>query len=112
MARVITNLLVNAIDALPEERERREISLSWSRATLESGQSGAALSIKDRGHGMSDEVRARIFEPYFTTKPEGEGTGLGLPTIFGIVQGARGEILVESEVGEGTTFTIVLPVLA
>ena len=112
LARVLTNLLVNAIDALPEEGDAA-VSISWSVTKLDGGQRDAiAVSVKDTGVGMSEEVRARIFEPYFTTKPEGEGTGLGLPTVFGIVQGVKGEVLVESSPGKGTTFTVVLPRLA
>jgi signal transduction histidine kinase len=112
LARVLTNLLVNAIDALPEEGDAA-VSISWSVTKLDGGQRDAiAVSVKDTGMGMSEEVRARIFEPYFTTKPEGEGTGLGLPTVFGIVQGVKGEVLVESSPGKGTTFTVVLPRLA
>jgi CheY-like chemotaxis protein len=67
------------------------------------------LSITDNGAGMSTEVQEHIFEPFFTTKMLGEGTGLGLSTVYGIVHQVSGDILIESEEGKGTTFHIFFP---
>jgi two-component system NtrC family sensor kinase len=68
-----------------------------------------AIAIADTGIGIPPENLTRVFDPFFTTKPEGEGTGLGLSVSYGIVSRHGGKIGVESKVGQGTTFTILLP---
>jgi len=99
---VLMNLLVNARDAL--EGGGGEIHFC-TRATSATAQ----IIVRDTGCGIPPDVRERIFEPYFTTKPTGRGTGLGLSTVFAIVESMQGRIDVSSEVGQGTTFTITLP---
>jgi signal transduction histidine kinase len=71
----------------------------------------ATIQVADNGYGIEGQHLQHIFDPFFTTKPTGEGTGLGLSVSYGIVKKHGGEILVESKPGEGSTFTVVLPVL-
>jgi PAS domain S-box-containing protein len=99
---VVLNLLSNAVDAMP-----RGGSIRLRLAAMAAG--GARLTVADEGHGIPQEIQARIFDPFFSTKEIGKGTGLGLAISYGIVQDHGGDIVVESAPGAGATFTVVLP---
>jgi signal transduction histidine kinase len=101
---VLVNLVVNARDAMPDGGR---ITIATSRAGTED-EPRVALTVADTGIGMDDATRVRIFEPFFSTKPEGLGTGLGLATAYGAVTAWGGTIDVQSEPGAGTTFTLLL----
>jgi signal transduction histidine kinase/ActR/RegA family two-component response regulator len=110
---VILNLVVNARDAMPEGG-----ALSIETANVKPGERvgsdetigrGVKLVVRDSGVGMSPEIQAHLFEPFFTTKEPGKGTGLGLATVYGIVNQSGGHVTIESELGHGTTVTIWLP---
>lgn len=102
---VLMNLAVNARDAMPFGGE---LTVTVAPNPTPDGD-GVRLSVHDTGTGMSPEVLSRIWEPFYTTKPQGQGTGLGLATVHGIVHQAGGELSVESTIGVGTTFHVVLP---
>lgn len=114
---VLMNLAVNASDAMPDGGKllvsTRDVLLDSAAAKELGLTSGpyANLTVGDTGSGMPPEVKERIFEPFFTTKPVGKGTGLGLATVFGIVQQNHGSITVQSKPGEGTVFSIFFPVV-
>jgi signal transduction histidine kinase/ActR/RegA family two-component response regulator len=105
---VLLNLAVNARDAMPSGGR-----LTIATANVGSGERGTAngvcLVVRDSGTGMPPDVQERIFEPFFTTKDPGKGTGLGLSMVYGIVKQSGGTISVDSEMGQGTAFTIELP---
>ncbi|MDF1562795.1 MAG: ATP-binding protein [Deltaproteobacteria bacterium] len=115
---VVINLCTNARDAMQEggvlEVSIGELELGEAR-TLSSGSLPAGhyarLKVRDQGRGMDDETLGRAFEPFFTTKEVGQGTGLGLATVYGIVKQAQGAIAIESAPGEGTRVSVFLPVL-
>ena len=116
LEQVIMNLAVNARDAMPRGGrltiETTDVTLDGARQaddpTLPPGDY-VCITVTDSGVGMPPEVRARVFEPYFTTKDVGKGTGLGLSTVYGIIRQADGEITLASEPGVGTTFRVFLP---
>ncbi len=112
----VLNLVINAADAMPEGGELvlrvgREVVTAGDRARRGARHEGAhaRLSVADSGCGIPAEALPYLFEPFFTTKPPGRGTGLGLASVHGIVQQAQGFIEVESEVGRGSTFHVLLP---
>ncbi|MFL5403909.1 MAG: PAS domain S-box protein [Gemmatimonadales bacterium] len=111
MEQVLVNLIMNAREAMPNGG-RLAISTTNAHSPDDQeteGGSYVAISVKDTGSGIDPATRAHIFEPFFTTKLGSSGTGLGLATVYGIVEQSGGHILVDSAPGEGAEFTIYLP---
>jgi two-component system cell cycle sensor histidine kinase/response regulator CckA len=116
LEQVLVNLAVNARDAMPDGGtlaiETDAVTIDEHYATLHPGAHPGdyvRLRVSDTGTGMSKDTVDRAFEPFFTTKPKGQGTGLGLATIYGIVTKAGGHVQIYSELGTGTTITVLLP---
>ncbi|HEX3485649.1 MAG TPA: CHASE sensor domain-containing protein [Micropepsaceae bacterium] len=111
MENVIINLAINARDAMPSggiltiETANRP---PMHRPGLASG-AYVELTVRDTGTGMSEEIRQKAVEPFFTTKPPGRGTGLGLSMTFGYVRQSNGDMVIESEIGKGTAITLLMP---
>ncbi len=102
---MLLNLAANAADAMPQGGE------FIIRMGEHTGEPVLALAVQDTGGGMSEEVRQRAFEPFYTTKPWGYGTGLGLSAVHDILAGAGGSVTIDSRVDEGTTFHLRLPLV-
>jgi len=113
---ILMNLIVNARDAI---EGHGQITVTTENVTLEASYTSrypdfnpgdyVQISIRDSGMGMQPDTLLHIFEPFYTTKESGKGTGLGLATVYGIVNQNRGQVVVESEIGVGTTFQVFLP---
>jgi PAS domain S-box-containing protein len=108
LEQVFVNLLVNAVQALPDGRAENEIRVIL-KSTLAAPARQVVVEVSDNGSGIPEDVQPRIFDPFFTTKPVGLGLGLGLSICHGIVTNHGGAITVESAVGRGSTFRVVLP---
>jgi len=113
---VIVNLVLNARDAMPKggritietANAKLDASVTWKHRDIPDGPY-STLVIRDSGIGMDEETKLHLFEPYFTTKDVGKGSGLGLATVHGIIRQSGGDIRLESEPNKGSTFTIWLP---
>jgi signal transduction histidine kinase/ligand-binding sensor domain-containing protein len=105
VGRVLLNLFNNAFQACSSSTEKPTVTVSTSRLS-----EGVQISVKDNGPGISEEIKDKIFQPFFTTKPTGQGTGLGLSLSYDIVKAHGGELKVDTKEGEGATFIIHLPI--
>ncbi|UCB52082.1 MAG: hypothetical protein JSV10_08850 [Candidatus Zixiibacteriota bacterium] len=104
LQQVFTNLILNAVQAMPDGGTLKVASRIGEDAKT------VQISFTDTGVGISEKDLDKIFEPFFTSKKVGEGTGLGLSVSYGLIKNHGGEIKVGSRVGQGTTFTVILPV--
>jgi two-component system cell cycle sensor histidine kinase/response regulator CckA len=118
LEQVLMNLAVNARDAMPHggrllvETSNELVDEAFVRGLPDAVAGNyVCVSVSDTGHGMSKEIQHRVFEPFFTTKAAGQGTGLGLATVYAIVRRSQGFVHLYSEVGHGTTFRIYLPLV-
>jgi two-component system, cell cycle sensor histidine kinase and response regulator CckA len=118
LEQVLVNLAVNARDAMPDGgvlslRAENVVVRPGERSVPERVPAGTyvLLTVADTGCGMPPEVRDRVFEPFFTTKPSGRGTGLGLPTVYGIVEQSGGMIWLDTAPGQGTAFSMCFPLV-
>lgn len=115
MENVILNLVINARDAMPTGGRlllrTEDIDIVAPRREFPDAPAGpyVAITLRDTGAGMSEEVRAKALDPFFTTKPAGQGTGLGLSTSFGFISQSGGTLAIQSAPGKGTTIAILLP---
>ena len=111
LEQVFINLVSNAIDALDEKSSQPEFTDSAKRLSIKSflEDSLVTVHVADSGTGMSEEVKNKIIEPFFTTKKVGKGTGLGVSISYGIVKDYGGSIEIESELGKGTIFKLMFP---
>jgi len=110
IGRVVLNLINNAFYAVNEKKKIRKDFQPIVTITTKKTGSDVLIKIKDNGNGISQNIVDKIFQPFFTTKPTGEGTGLGLSLSYDIIKSHGGEIKVETVDGEGTTFVVVLPI--
>jgi signal transduction histidine kinase len=123
IGRVILNLITNAFYAVDEKKKQLDSDLSGSRTltgqkdykptvsvSTKKTDNKVIISVKDNGNGIPGHIKEKIFQPFFTTKPSGQGTGLGLSLSYDIVKAHGGELLVETKEGEGSEFIIHLPV--
>ena len=115
---ILLNLILNARDAMPDGGTVRITAARATKAQLSdqehtpgSPPAFACLTVSDTGTGMPPEVQSRVFEPFFTTKPRGQGTGLGLAMVHGLVEQHGGRITVQSDLGTGSTFRVLFPLL-
>ena len=115
IGRVILNLITNAFYVVDEKKKQNPtgyeplVTVSTKALTTPSGGRGVIVSVKDNGNGIPQKVLDKIFQPFFTTKPTGQGTGLGLSLSYDIVKAHGGELKVETKEGEGSEFVIQLP---
>ncbi len=113
---VLVNLAINARDAMPGggtlSIDTADVAVDADYLSDEGLEPGpyVRLRVSDNGTGMDEATLAHVFEPFFSTKPRGEGSGLGLATVYGIVTLAHGAVHIYSEVGPGTTVSVLLPV--
>jgi two-component system cell cycle sensor histidine kinase/response regulator CckA len=114
LEQVVLNLAINARDAMPDggrlEIEVRRSNQDDPGTPRGSQRDYACLQVRDSGHGMDADTIARALEPFYTTKPPGKGSGLGLASVNSIVAGAGGAVHIQSEVDKGTTVVVYLPI--